>query len=207
MASTVEMEHVLVVPTSRFQQVGYFQGFSPDVDRYMEELLQEVHISYRPRAAMELDPSFKQLIPYVLFEYRDPQGESQLFQYVRGKGQGEQRLHSKRSLGVGGHISTTDVASSTQLTYQEGMRRELAEEVRIATAYRETCVGLINDDQTEVGRVHLGVVHLLQVETPDVFSNETDLLEAGFRPVRQLWQERDTMETWSRICLEALFAQ
>lgn len=205
MSTSVEMEHVLVVPTERFKQVGYFQGFSADVERYVDGLLQETHISYRPRAAMEQDPSFKQLIPYVLFEYRDTQGIPHLFQYVRGKGQGEQRLHSKRSLGVGGHISTMDVASSTHLTYQEGMRRELEEEVRIATPYREQCVGLINDDETEVGRVHLGIVHVLQVEMPDVFSNETDLLEAGFMPVRELWEQRPSMESWSRICIEALY--
>lgn len=205
MSTSIETEHVLVVPTERFRQVGYFQGFTADVDRYMDGLLQDSHISYRPRTQMEADPSFKQLIPYVLFEYRDPQGSSQLFQYVRGKGQGEQRLHAKRSLGVGGHISTTDTSETTRQTYHEGMRRELEEEVRIATAYRERCVGLINDDESEVGRVHLGIVHLLQVETPDVFSNEIDLLEAGFRSVEELWQERPSMESWSRICLEALF--
>jgi len=205
MSISVSEEHVLVVPTERFHAVGYFQGFSRDVERYMKELLQESHTSYRPRALMEQDPGFKQLIPYVLFVYRDPQQGTQLFQYVRGKGQGEQRLHAKRSLGVGGHISITDASHTTHRTYQEGMRRELEEEVRILTEYREQCVGLINDDETEVGRVHLGVVHLLEVETPEVFSNETDLLEAGFRSVSALWEQRASLESWSRICLEALF--
>ena len=99
---------------------------------------------------MEEDPSFKQLIPYVIFRYRDPQGGMFVFQYTRGKGQGEGRLHSKRSVGIGGHISADDRDCGqprATAAYHEGMRRELAEEVAIDTPYTERCVGLINDDQ------------------------------------------------------------
>lgn len=205
MSTSVETEHVLVVPTERFRKVGYFQGFSGEAERYLAELLREDWISYRPRAEMEEDPNFKQLIPYVLFRFSQDDGSCQLFQYMRGKGQGEKRLHAKRSIGIGGHISTEDLTHTTHATYQEGMQRELAEEVQIATQYESRCVGLINDDETEVGRVHLGVVHLLDVTTPDVRSNETDILDAGFRNVDALWNEVDALESWSRICLEALF--
>ena len=91
--------------------------------------------------------------------------------------------------------------------YDEGMRRELAEEVIIETAYRERCVGLINDDQTEVGKVHLGVVHVFDVDTPNVRPRETEIEEAGFVPVDDLLSDLDGFESWSRICLEALFAE
>ena len=74
------------------------------------------------------------------------------------------RLHAKRSIGIGGHISADDAAQAS--AYDEGMRRELEEEVVIDTPYRGRMVGLINDDETEVGRVHLGVVHLFDVEQP-----------------------------------------
>lgn len=199
-------EQVLVVPTARFQEVGYFQGFSGDVSRYLAALLDGTHVSYRPRSEMEQDPGFKQLIPYVVFAHRDPAGQVSLFQYTRGGGQGEGRLHRKRSIGIGGHISTCDNGSGCAAgSYEEGLRRELAEEVDIRTPCRERCVGLINDDQTEVGRVHLGVVHLFEVERPDVEPRENDLVDAGFRPLEELWADYERLESWSQICLQALF--
>ena len=167
--SAVDTEHVLVVPTDLFHEVGYFQGFTDQVDQYLQRLLEPASISYRPRSEMEEDPSYKQLIPYVLFRYTDDAGDVHLFQYTRGKGQGEKRLHSKRSVGIGGHISSEDAAvDSNSDPYQEGMRRELEEEVIIETPYTDSCVGMINDDLTEVGKVHLGVVHLFDVERPAV---------------------------------------
>jgi predicted NUDIX family phosphoesterase len=86
------------------------------------------------------------------------------------------------------------------------MRRELEEEVIIETEYRDRCVGLINDDQTPVGQVHLGVVHLFDVAEPRVRPREADLLEAGFYPVPALLDDLLRFETWSQICLTALFA-
>ena len=203
----VQTERVLVVPTSVFHRLGYFQGFSAEIDRYLPELLEEQHTSYRPRPEMEQDPSFKQLIPYVVFRHRDAAGRETIFQYTRGKGQGEGRLHSKRSVGVGGHISADDLTAVTghAAVYAEGMRRELEEEVLIDTPYTERCVGLINDDETEVGRVHLGVVHLVDVEEPNVMPRETEIIEAGFLPVEELMADLGRFETWSQICLRALF--
>ena len=202
--SVVATEHVLVVPTEVFHRLGHFQGFCADVARYWQGLLDPAHASYRPRPAMEKDPSFKQLIPYVIFRYRDPAGQTLLFQYTRGKGQGESRLHAKRSIGIGGHISSDDAGQAS--AYEEGMRRELEEEVIIGTPYQSRIAGLINDDETEVGRVHLGVVHLFDVETPAVEPRESEIMYAGFRPVSDLLAEIERFETWSQICLRALFA-
>ena len=139
--STVEMEHVLVIPTELFHEVGYFQGFTGEVDPYLQRLLDPAHISYRPRNEMEEDASFKQLIPYVLFRFTDDEGTVQLFQYTRGKGQGEKRLHSKRSVGIGGHICSLDATvEASNDPYQEGMRREL--------------VGTVSDFLTPLGCQH-----------------------------------------------------
>ena len=114
---------------------------------------------------MENDPSYKQLIPYVLFRHDDAVGHTTIFQYTRGMRQDESRLRGKRSVGIGGHISMTDaVPSGDGSGYFEGMARELGEEVSIETPYREQCIGLINDDETSVGRVHLGIVHLFDVD-------------------------------------------
>ena len=200
----VPHEHVLVVPTALFHRLGHFQGFCPDAEKYLGELLDPANTSYRLRAEMEEDPSFKQLIPYVIFRHVDDAGGTTLFQYLRGKGQGEGRLHSKRSIGVGGHISRLD-AISERSPYEEGLRREMAEEVEVLTPYRDRRVGLINDDETPVGQVHLGIVHVLDVERPDVRPREKDLLETGFRPVEFLLTERSGFESWSQICLTALF--
>lgn len=199
-------ERVLVVPTELFHGLGHFQGFNADVDRYLGELLDPKNTTYRPRHEVENDPSFKQLIPYVIFCYSDAAAGQSVFQYTRGTGQGEGRLHSKRSVGIGGHISITD-ATATGGPYEEGMRRELEEEVAVNTPYTDHRVGLINDDETEVGRVHLGVVHRFQVERPAVEPRESEIIESGFRGVDELLADLDGFETWSRICLEALFGQ
>lgn len=204
--SDVPTERVLVVPTAVFHRLGHFQGFTPKVNDYLPELFRAEHISYQPRQQVEQDPSFKQLIPYVVFRHRNGEGRESVFQYTRGTGQGEGRLHRKRSVGIGGHISSTDAENGLGGDpYQEGLRRELDEEVLIDTPYRGQCVGLINDDLTEVGRVHLGVVHLFDVERPAVQPRESEIIECGFRPVEEMLADLSGFETWSQICLKALF--
>lgn len=199
-------EQVLVVPTQIFHTLGHFQGFCTDIDRYREVLLDAKNVQFRPRSKVETDPNYKQLIPYMIFCYTDSSGTVSIFQYVRGKGMGESRLHHKRSIGVGGHIATEDQGGHSLDIYREGMLRELHEEVVLHTPFTEQCVGLINDDSTEVGRVHLGIVHRLDVAEPNVISNESDLIESGFMPLGDLRQCREQMESWSAISLDALFA-
>jgi len=188
-------EHVLVVPTALFHELGLFQGFLPSPESYLRVLLDPAYASYRPRSQMEQDPSFKQLIPYCLFRWR-----GELFHYVRGRGQGESRLHSKRSVGVGGHVSATDATGESP--YLEAMFREIAEEVCVDAPFQQRCLGLINDDSTEVGRVHLGIVHLFDVEAPKVSPREESILLSGFSPLEELRRDKAQFETWSQICLD-----
>jgi predicted NUDIX family phosphoesterase len=205
--STVAEEKILVVPTALFHSLGYFQGFTSDVTRYLPQLLEGCHIDYRPRSQMEHDPSFKQLIPYALFRWVDANGMVHLFDYLRGSGQGERRLHAKRSVGVGGHISSIDAAAgASSQAYREGMRRELDEEVIVDTHYSEKIAGLINDDDTPVGQVHLGVVHLCDVDQPNIRPREADILDARFRPIDDILARLDQFETWSQIAVRALFS-
>ncbi len=201
----MQSERVLVVPTGLFHRLGRFQGFCHEATRYLDELLKPDNTRFLPRSEVEEDPSQKQLIPYVIFRHTDAAGAVRLFQYTRGTGQGEGRLHRKRSVGVGGHISADDVGMHSADPYAEGLRRELEEEVVIDTPYRQRCVGLINDDRTPVGRVHLGVVHLFDVQRPAVRPREADLLESGFELVDRLLADLTGFETWSQICLQALF--
>ena len=126
-----DVEHIMVVPTLLFHEVGYFQGFCENVDPYLRTLLDPAHTRYEPRPQMEEDPSFKQLIPYVLFRHTDADGIVRIFQYTRGGGQGEKRLHAKRSVGIGGHISTEDSsAGTTHDVYREGMARDFVRQVQ-----------------------------------------------------------------------------
>lgn len=204
--SEIRSERVLVVPAALLHRLGHFQGFTSDADRYVSVFLDPANTSYRPRHEVENDPSYKQLIPYVLFRHSDEAGCVTIFQYTRGMRQDESRLRGKRSVGIGGHISLKDSASNgTGSAYLEGMARELTEEVSIETPYRERCVGLINDDDTDVGRVHLGIVHLLDVERPSIEARESEIVDSGFRRVQKILPDLDDFEMWSQICLRALF--
>ncbi|MBO51187.1 MAG: phosphoesterase [Planctomycetaceae bacterium] len=201
MTSDFPVEHVLVVPTSLFHEIGHFQGFCPDIENYLERLLHPAQMSFRPRDTVEEDPSLKQLIPYCVFRH-----EGRVFHYRRGTEQGEGRLHSKRSIGIGGHISSEDTQAGRS-PYEEGMQREIAEEVFLETGYTEQCVGLINDDLTEVGQVHLGVVHVFDLDEPKVRPREESIIETGFATPGDLVDDRESFETWSQICLDHLLGE
>ena len=124
-------ERILVVPTTVFHEIGVFQGFQREVERYLPRLLDPAHLSFRLRSEAETDPSFKQLIPYVVLKCGDL-----LFHYRRGSAGTEKRLETLRSVGIGGHISAEDAEVSRD-AYREGMLREIAEEVYLETTYRE----------------------------------------------------------------------
>lgn len=192
-------EHVLCVPTMLFHELGYFQGFQPETRPYLSTLLDPAYTSYRPRDEVEEDPSYKQLIPYCVFVH-----EGEVFHYRRGGSGGEGRLHAKRSIGIGGHVSSEDDASGCP--YDEGMKREIAEEVFLEAGWSERCVGLINDDETPVGQVHLGIVHVFELDSPQVRPREESIIQTGFAQPSQLRQDAESFESWSRICLEHLFA-
>jgi predicted NUDIX family phosphoesterase len=195
-------ERVMVVPARLLDELGRFQGFCSDADRYLSVLLDKRRVSFRLRRQMEEDPSFKQLIPYCVLRC----GET-VFRYTRGKKMGEKRLHALESIGVGGHISLADdrpLIGDVADTYRDAMHRELAEEVVIDSPFREQCVGLINDDSTPVGQVHLGIVHLLDLEHPAV-RRESALTQAAFLSIAEVRAGRERLETWSQFCLDALF--
>jgi len=198
MSTQQSVEHVLVVPSLLFHEVGHFQGYSTNIKPYLETLLDPNYISYRPRPEVEEDPSFKQLIPYCIFRHN-----GNIFQYTRGTKTGEARLHSQKSVGVGGHISSEDATSGTSV-YHEAMWREIQEEVFLESEFTESCVALINDDKTDVGRVHLGIVHIFDLDEPKVRPREQSMINAGFEEPSVLLDQKENFETWSQICFEFL---
>jgi predicted NUDIX family phosphoesterase len=185
----------MVIATEAFHRAGLFQGFCADVDCYLPRLLEPALLRFLPRSLAEDDPSYKQIVPYVVFQWRD-----QVFHYRRGGQTTEARLRARRSIGVGGHISESDVSAAND-PYRVGMLREVAEEVFLDTAYRERCIGLINDDATPVGQVHLGIVHVFELEQPLVRRREEGLTAAGFAPLAQLREEKLGFESWSQFLL------
>jgi predicted NUDIX family phosphoesterase len=112
-------------------------------------------------------------------------------------------LHRLRSLGVGGHVSEDDAQGGRTIdAFVAALRRELDEEVAIGSPGNIRCVGLINDDATPVGRVHLGVVHVYDLDRPEVAAREDGLTDAGFLPIATARNLRPEFETWSQFCLD-----
>jgi len=191
-------EFVLGIPTQRLRQAGIFQGFRPFDSEMFAFLLDPAHLEYRLRGPAERDPEYKQLIPYIVLRCG-----AQLFHYRRGQKGTETRLRALRSIGIGGHISAAEDAAAAD-PYRAGMLRELAEEVEIGTTFREVMFGLINDDSTPVGQVHLGVVHLLDLAEPRAMPREEEIGDAGFAPLKELQSSAVEFETWSQLVMTAL---
>src|ERR1700680_722067 len=158
-------ERVLCFERKLLEELGVFQGLSLEVEKYLPVVTSVSRLVYLNRSDAELDKRYKQLIPYVLLICND-----KILRYRRGRGGQETRLHGLYSVGIGGHISEEDHGLfSKDRGYQEGMRRELMEEVAI-DAGSEPAVAAINDDSTEVGYVHFGVVHVVRVPDQSVAS-------------------------------------
>jgi predicted NUDIX family phosphoesterase len=196
---TSKDESVLVVPAAALHEAGVFHGFSPRVEHYLPRLLEPGRLSYLPRSQAETDPAYKQIIPYVVLRCGD-----QVFHYVRGQAGNEARLRGLRSVGIGGHISAEDDGDLFDRPYGKGMLREVAEEVHLESPFRERCLGLINDDSNPVGHVHLGIVHVFELEAPAVRHREQALTESGFAPLADLRRRRAEFETWSQFVLDVL---
>jgi predicted NUDIX family phosphoesterase len=192
-------ERVLCFKRELFEKLGVFQGLCLDVDKYFPVFTASSNLTYLNRSAAEQDRGHKQLIPYVLIICN-----GKILRYQRGKGGGEKRLHGLYSVGVGGHISEEDNGLfSTGIGYHEAMWRELMEEVAIEQT-REATVGLINDDSTDVGFVHLGVVHVVHVDDETVASGRDGMVGAKFVPITEAVKDLGAYESWSRFCLEQL---
>lgn len=201
--SKYDNERVLVVPRSLFDELGSFQGFSAEISRYLPSFLDPSRNFFMLRDHAEDDPGHKQIIPYAIFHHR-----GRILHYVRGSKSGEQRLAAKGSIGIGGHINSEDAAQASieKDTYLTGVEREINEELVLGGAYRQRTVALINDDSNAVGKVHIGVVHVFDLESDAVRPNESPITELAFLDRDQLGARRDALETWSQICLDHLDA-
>jgi predicted NUDIX family phosphoesterase len=194
-------ENVLVIKRSLFDELGSFHGLNFEPQKYLEAILSRGNNFFLRRAQAEKDPTHKQIIPYVLLA----QGDRVLF-YVRGKKAGEQRLVAKGSIGIGGHMNESDESlfALDQAAYRAGVEREVAEEISINTKFEDRIVALLNDDSTEVGQVHLGIVHVFKLAEPKVEKREAMITNVAFLGKEELTARRESLETWSQICLDSL---
>jgi predicted NUDIX family phosphoesterase len=194
-------ENILAIKRELFDRLGNFHGLQFEVKRYLEAILSRGNNFFVSRPEAEQDPSYKQIIPYVVIAH-----ENRVLHYVRGKKAGEQRLVAKGSIGIGGHLNDTDetLFAWDEAAYRAGVEREVNEEVRIGAPFEDNIVALINDDTTEVGRVHLGVVHVFKLAQPMVEKREAMITNLAFRNKQELTAGRDNLETWSQLCLDSL---
>jgi predicted NUDIX family phosphoesterase len=150
-------ELVLAFPRRILDEIGDFQGIEFNAAHYIAAILNKANCRFLPRTMAESDPSYKQIISYVLIR----KGNAWLH-YVRGKTSGEKRLVDKSSIGIGGHINPHDQSLfDTGLDfYETAVQRELREELRMDGDFETRIVALLNDDSSTVGQVHFGIVHL-----------------------------------------------
>ena len=194
-------ENVLVIRRNLFEQLGSFQGLSFEPEKYLNLLLSRGNNFFFPRAQAENDPAYKQIIPYVLLAFQD-----RVLHYVRGKKAGERRLVAKGSIGIGGHMNESDESlfAWDEQAYRAGVEREVNEEIKIDTQFEDRIVALLNDDTTEVGRVHLGIVHVFRLAQQKVEKREAMITNLAFLTKAELLNRRQSLETWSQICVDSL---
>jgi len=192
-------ERVLCFKRELFDKLGAFQGLSLDLEKYLPVLTASENLLYFNRSEAEHDTRYKQLIPYVLVICND-----RILRYRRGKGGEETRLHGLYSVGIGGHISDEDHGLfSSSAGYHDGMRREVREEVEV-DELKESTVAVINDDSTEVGQVHFGVVHIMQVANEKIAGRRSGIVGPEFISIADAVKNAASYESWSRFCLEKL---
>jgi len=195
-------EEILVISRELFDELGSFQGIETDALRYLEAILDPANNFFMDRGQAENDPGFKQIIPYALFHH-----DGSYLHYTRGKSGGESRLHAQGSVGIGGHINPIDERADPlgRETYLAGVEREIDEELILTGSHKSRIVALLNDDSNDVGKVHLGVVHIFDLDSKDVTSGEDALANLAFQSAADLkGQLYPTLETWSRFCVDQL---
>jgi predicted NUDIX family phosphoesterase len=196
-------ENILVVKRSLFDELGSFHGLNFEPRKYLDAILSRGNNFFLPRKQAENDATRKQIIPYALLAFQD-----KVLFYVRGKKAGEQRLVAKGSIGIGGHMNQDDESlfnfAIDEAAYRAGVEREVNEEIKIDTKFDDKIVALINDDTTEVGQVHLGIVHVFKLAEPKVEKREAMITSLAFLGKNELMARRDSLETWSQLCLDSL---
>lgn len=190
-------EEVLVVPRDVLFAGSEWKGFR---DSGLDDLLARVRSRYRfrPRSEVEEDPTEPQIIPYVVFRHAD-----EYFLTHRLRRSSERRLRHLYSLGVGGHINPEDVSDAAD-PIEAGLRREWQEEVVYAGRFSTQLIGAINDQTTPVGRVHVGLIFLVDGDRPEISIREVNKLAGALMPLEAMRSYYLDMESWSQLIFDYL---
>lgn len=203
-------EQIIVVKRSALFGDGpeedlVFQGTEKDRTR-VETLSKRIagHYEVMRRGDAENNPAYKQPIPYAVIRKGDD-----FFTYKRLGGGGEERLHGKMSLGVGGHMNQVPEAKDFASVLAENLQRELNEELVIKGGDEMTIrtVGLINDDANDVGKVHIGVLAMIDLPlSAQVEVREKDKLEGKWLKIDALSEDEvyQRLESWSAFAVDTL---
>jgi predicted NUDIX family phosphoesterase len=185
-------ELVYAVPRELLMETPAWRGVRPGDPAAVFEAIAR-HGSFYPRPAAEADTSIKQIIPYLVL--RD--GE-RIFLMKRTRAGGDARLYDRYSVGVGGHMNPGDGSVI------EGLEREWREELVADFRPEFRYLGLLNDDEVDVGRHHLGIVFVAEAAGRPVEVRETDKLSGSFETLETVMAAYDRMETWSQLVLDAI---
>ncbi len=188
-------EHILVVRREYlFPQDDAWHGLNTSS---FDELFGVIkaHQEFHPRSLMETDPTYKQIIPYLVFTH-----EGKYFLMQRQAKASEQRLKSKYSLGIGGHIRQEDLAATDIMGWAE---REFNEEVQYDGTYTVKPLGILNDDSNPVGQVHIGFVLLIEGHSGSI-SIKSELKSGELYSLTECKSFYPNMERWSQMVFDAL---
>ena len=185
----ITQEDILVVKRNDlFAYHAPFNGLNAEVLDDMLNIITKKR-EFLPRSIMETDPNFKQVIPYLIFNYQD-----RYFLMQRRSQASEQRLKDKLTLGIGGHIRYEDMQTDSIFDWA---RREFHEEVSYEGDITFTTIGILNDDSNDVGKVHIGLVLLLKGEHPNI-SIKSELKSGNMLTLDEMKADVDRMESWSQ---------
>ncbi len=171
-----------------------FNGLEREPVEDMVEAI-ESKKEFLPRSIMEQDPAYKQIIPYLVFNYAD-----RFFLMQRKAKASEQRLKEKFTLGIGGHIREQDMQSSSIFSWAF---REFHEEVNFTGCASFETMGVLNDDSNDVGKVHLGLVLLIEGESPNI-TVKSELESGQMLTLEEMEPYYDRMETWTQMVYDYL---
>lgn len=193
----VHDEQVLVVPADKLFENGRWQGLKhdPEPEFFASIFAQKM---FMPRSLAEHDPEFKQIIPYLIFQHQD-----KYFLMQRQAKSTEVRLQSKFSFGIGGHIRQEDITGTDIAAWAD---REFHEEVAYSGNLTIHPFGVLNDDSDEVGCVHLGVVYILEGDSPAI-KVKAELASGRLFHLDECRPHYERMERWSQLVFHALKAR